>query len=563
MPLRTTNTMGTAYSIFLFAVVIASGLLIGHFKIKGISIGATWILFVAILLSHFGLRPDPTTNSFMQELGLILFIFSIGLQVGPGFFSSFKKGGVKLNMLAAGMIILAGICTFVIHLVSGERLDTMVGVMSGAVTNTPGLGAAEQTYVDAMTSSGMSAQDAANASTGLASAYAVAYPLGIIGVLAVLILFKKLFKVDLSAEHAALQQSDPATTEQARRMHCEVSNPAIFGKSIDEVLGGDMLNKLVISRMMRGGVEFIPGPEVRFEKGDKLLIVTSQQEVDRIRIIFGEEIPMHLADWKKQDEVLVSRKLCITRKRITGKKLSELHFRTLYGVSVTRIIRSGVELVAQRDFVLQMGDAIQVVGPSEGIAKVEKIIGNKTSLLEKPNLIPIFFGIALGIVLGTLPLKFPGIPQPVKLGLAGGPLVISILLGAFGPRLRITTYTTQSANSMIQEIGICFFLAAVGFGAGANFVGSLCSGGWWWILYGAIITIVPVLIIGLLARYAFKLNFFQICGLLSGGMTSPSVLAFAKDAYGSEYTAVNYATVYPLSMFLRVVLAQVMILLAI
>ena len=545
---------GTAYSILLFAIAITLGLYLAKFSFKGITIGSTWILFVGIVMGHFGFVPNAKVLDFMKDFGLILFVYSIGLQVGPGFFSSFKNGGVKLNLLAVGLVLCAALTAFGIHLVSGESLQTMVGVMSGAVTNTPGLGAAQQTLLD----SGGSSSDAST----LASAYAVAYPVGVLGVLALLIILKSVFKVDLDREAREIESSS-ASESVARRMHCAVSNPAIIGKCIRDVIGEEMRNEMVISRIMRGGEEFVPSQDTVLKEGDKVLIVTTQKHVDAIRIIFGEEVPMHLDDWiKGRKSIPQMKRLGITKSDLTGKKLSEILFKCQFTVSVTRVVRSGVELVAAPDLRVQVGDYLQVVGDKEGIDAIAKLVGNKASALDRPNLLPIFLGIALGVVFGCIPFTVLGIPQPIKLGLAGGPLIIAILISCFGPRAHITTYTTLSANMMIREIGISFFLAAVGLGAGKTFVSSLVGGGWWWILYGAVITIVPVLTITLLGRYVFKLNFFQICGLVAGGTTNPPVLAFAQNAYGSKYVSLNYATVYPLSMFMRVLTAQVMILLA-
>ena len=552
---------GIAHTVLLFAVVIASGLWLGKFKVKGISIGTTWILFLGILLSHFGFRGDPVALAFMKDFGLILFVFSIGLQVGPGFFQSFRKGGVTMNLLAAMMVLLAVFVTLSIHWITGENLETMVGVMSGAVTNTPGLGAAQQTLSDAMIASGQTREAASAAASGLASAYAVAYPIGVLGVIFLVILLKGIFKVDLGHEQAELEQQEKGAHDAARRMHCEVENPAIFGKTLHDVVG-DLNDKFVVSRIMRDGKISIPGPDTVLNQGDKVLIVTSQNYVDSVRIIFGEEVPMHLSDWVEKDEHIVTRRLSITRSELTGKHLHDLHIRAKYGVSVTRILRAGVELVARPNLILQMGDNILVVGPEEGIDRVAALVGNKPEALSHPNLVPIFFGIAIGVIFGSLPIRFPGIPQPVRLGLAGGPLIIAILLGHFGPKWKITTYTTQSANMMLREIGISFFLAAVGLGAGENFVSSVVNGGYWWILYGAMITLIPVFVTGLVARLAFKFNFYQICGLLSGGTTDPAVLAFSQGAYGTDYTSINYATVYPLAMFLRVLAAQLLVLFA-
>ena len=547
---------GTAYSIFLFAVAITAGLFLARFNFRGITIGSTWILFVGIVMGHFGFVPDAKVLSFMKDFGLILFVYSIGLQVGPGFLSSFKNGGVKLNLLAVGLVLTAAVTAFVIHLITGESLQTMVGVMSGAVTNTPGLGAAQQTLLD----TGGSGTEASR----LASAYAVAYPVGVLGVLALLIVFKAAFRVNLDEEAKAVESCEGAA-ETARRMHCEVTNPAVIGKSLKDVVTPDLKNEMVVSRIMRGEEEFVPDDDFKLCEGDKVLIVTTQKCVDKIRIIFGAEVPMHLEDWmklKSKRGLPAVKRLGITNPDITGKKLSELLFKGRYAVTVTRVVRSGVELVAAPGLRVQVGDYLQVVGEKDGIEAIGKLVGNKASALEKPNLFPIFLGIALGVILGCIPIAIPGIPQPIKLGLAGGPLIVAIIISQFGPRVHITTYTTLSANMMVREIGISFFLAAVGLGAGQTFVSSLTAGGWWWILYGVLITIIPVVVIALVGRFLCRLNFFQICGLLTGGTTNPPVLAFAQNAYGSKYVSVNYATVYPLSMFMRVLVAQVMILMA-
>ena len=549
-----------ANTILLFAIVIALGLFLGRFKIKGVGIGATWILFVGIVLSHFGFRADPSALAFVKDFGLILFVFSIGLQVGPGFFHSFRKGGVGMNLLAAGMVLLAVAVTYIIHLVSGERLDVMVGVMSGAVTNTPGLGAAQQTLSDVLVAEGAGAEAAAQAASSLASSYAVAYPLGVLGVIAVLLVLKSIFKVDIDKERKAIESGDESA-DSARRMHCEVENPGIFGKTVQEIVSFYQ-NKFVISRVMHDGEISIPTGETVLHQGDKVLLVTSQNQVEKLRMIFGKEIPMHIDDWKKLDTHLVSKRLSITRSSLTGKKIHDLHLRALYGVNVTRVLRAGIELVASPSLYLQMGDSIQVVGTQDGIDAVAKLVGNKPESLSHPNLVPIFAGIAIGVLVGLIPIRFPGIPQPVKLGLAGGPLIVAILLGHFGPKWHITTYTTLGANMMLREIGIDLFLAAVGLGAGENFVSALTGGGYMWVLYGALITIIPVTVIGLIARWGMKLNFYQICGLITGASTNPPVLAFAQGAYGTDYSAVNYATVYPLSMFLRVLAAQLLILVA-
>lgn len=544
----------TASAILILAVVIASGLFLGKLKIKGISLGSTWILFMGILLGHLGLRINPVMLSFIKDFGLILFVFAIGLQVGPGFFHSFRKDGLPMNLMAVGLVLLAVLTTYIIHLVSGENLGIMTGIMSGAVTNTPGLGAAQQTLSEANSvSAGI--EDAAS---GIASAYAVAYPLGVLGAIAVLLLAKAVFRVDMDKEKVRASKSED-DEGNAYRLACQVENPALFGKTIHDIVGEENVDHLVIARMKRDDKVFFPDLDLPLQEGDRLLIVTDVQHKDKVRIIFGEELPVDMKEWQQSGTNLVASRLSITKSSITGRSLRKLDVRRKYGVTVTRIVRSGVDLQADADLILQMGDSMKVVGSEEGIERLARLVGNQPESLHKPNLIPIFFGIALGVAVGMIPIHFPSMPQPLKLGLAGGPLIVAILLGHFGPKLRITTYTALSANLMIREIGISLFMAAVGLDAGKTFVSSLVGGGYMWVLYGAVITLVPMTIIALVARWAMKMDFFKICGLLAGGTTNPALLSFAEQMYGSGRIAVNYATVYPLTMFLRVVAAQVLI----
>ena len=552
---------GVAHTILLLFFVMGGGLYLGRFKVKGISLGSTWVLFLGILMGHLGFQADLTILHFVKEFGLILFVFSIGLQVGPGFFHSFKSGGVKMNLLAAMNILLAVVVTWAISAITGENLNTMVGVMSGAVTNTPGLGAAQQTFMDVATAEGTSTLAASAASEQLAQAYAVAYPLGVIGVIAVIILGRAAFRINPKQELDKLVEAEDQK-DHARRMHVAVENPAIFGKKLYDVLrdfGGDF----VVSRIMKGEDIIFPHGDTILNEGDKLLIVTSQQEVERIRILFGQEIPLHVTDWRGKDHNMVTRRIVVTKSSLTGKRLKDLHFRSAYGVSVTRVVRAGAELVASPYLYLQMGDGLVCVGATKNIDHLAELVGNSAEALNKPNLVPIFLGIVVGIIFGSIPIRFPGVPQAIKLGLAGGPLIIAILLGHFGPKYKITTYTTASANLMIREIGISLFLAAVGIGAGGSFWSSIVNGGYWWILYGAFITIIPLIITFVVARWLCKLNFYQICGLISGSCTNPPALSFSQGMYGSDYTSVNYATVYPLSMFLRVLVAQLLVLLAV
>lgn len=552
---------GTGHSIMLLAFVIAVGLLLGKIRIKGVSLGSTWILFVGILLSHFGFRADSSLLHFLKEFGLILFVFSIGLQVGPGFFHSFKSGGLKLNMLAVALVLIGVITTYVIHLVTGENLVTLTGVMSGAVTNTPGLGAAQQTYLDATSGSFVHEINSSEVASSLASGYAVAYPIGVLGVILVLMLTKALFRVDLKKEEVEMNSRETGMDSPQRVAFC-VKNPAVFGKTILDASHA-IENKFIISRVSRDGVVKVPVASTVLEEGDAVLVVTAQSSLEAVTMLFGEQIDMPKEAWDKLDASMAVRKLTITRTSMTGKKLRELKIRTNYGVSITRVNRGGIDLVANPDLIVQMGDQLLVVGHDKDINQVAKFVGNSRTGLNHPNLIPIFFGIALGVLFGSIPIMIPGIPQAIKFGLAGGPLIIAILLGYFGPKLKITTYTTMSANLMLREIGISIFLAAVGLGAGENFVSSIVNGGYWWILYGALITLIPTALIAILGRIVFKLNFYQICGLVSGGCTNPPVLAFAQNAYGTDYTSVSYATVYPLAMFMRVLMAQILILIAV
>ena len=552
--LKLVTQSDTAGAIFILALVIASGLFLSKYKIKGISIGTTWILFMGILLGHLGLEINPVMLSFVKDFGLILFVFAIGLQVGPGFFHSFRKDGLPMNMLALGLVLLAVATTFIIHLITGENLGIMTGIMSGAVTNTPGLGAAQQTLSDAASAS----EEVAAASAGIASAYAVAYPLGVLGAIAVLLLCKSLFKLDLAKEKERASKGDDEEGS-AYRLACRVENPALFGKNLRDVMGEDNPDHLVVARMKRGDKVFFPDLELPLQEGDELLVVTDVQHKDKARITFGEEYPVDMNEWKPDGTKLVAARLSITQSAITGKSLRKLDVRRKYGVTVTRIQRAGVDLQADADLILQVGDSMKVVGAEEGIRRLAKLVGNEPESLHKPNLIPIFFGIALGVLVGMIPIRFPSMPQPLKLGLAGGPLIVAILLGHFGPKLRITTYTALSANLMIREIGISLFMAAVGLGAGKTFVASLVGGGYMWVLYGALITLIPMTVVALVARWLLKMDFFKICGLLAGGTTDPALLAFSEQMFGSGRIAVNYATVYPLTMFLRVVAAQVII----
>lgn len=542
---------GIGHSILLLSVVIFSGVLLGKLKIGGISLGITWILFMGIILSHFGMRMDPHALHFLKEFGLILFIYSVGLQVGPGFFSSFKKGGMTLNMLAVAIVFLGVLITYILHIVTGLPVTTMVGILSGAVTNTPGLGAAQQAYFD-MT--GME-------TPVIALGYAVAYPLGVIGIILAILSIRYIFKISFEKETESAQNQAEEKAARATHVSLLVKNPSLFGKEIAEV-ASLVEKKFVISRILRANKEIeVATPRSRLVEGDKLFVIAATQDMNAVIAFIGERIDMHRAEWEKIDAKLISRRIMVTRSSLNGKMLGQLHLRGGYGVNVTRVNRAGVDLVAVSGLELQVGDRVTVVGREEDLASVERVLGNSMRRLREPNLVPIFLGIALGILLGSIPFMFPGIPQPVKLGLAGGPLIIAILIGRFGPHYKLVTYTTMSANLMIREIGISLFLACVGLNAGEGFVDTVVNGGGYaWIGYGFIITFVPLLLIGIVARWVYKINYFTIMGLIAGSTTDPPALAYSNNIAGNDMPSVGYATVYPLTMFLRVLTAQLLVL---
>ena len=550
---------GSAGALIILALVISLGIFLGKIKVKGVALGTFCILLVGIVFGHFGLTVNPVLLSFVKDFGLILFVFSIGLQVGPGFFQSFRKAGLSMNLLAAGMVLLAMLTTWILHLITGEPLDLMTGIMTGAIVNTPSLGAAQETLSEAIAASGGSVEQAFEASSKLASAYAAAYPLGVLVPILLLIVFKSLMRIDIDKEKQAAGKGDDGAN--AYRMACTVANPALTGKTLGDVLRDNRDLHFVVSRLLRDGQVMFPEMDQVLDQGDKLLIVTDNRHKETVRLIFGQESPVDMREWQRDGIKLVARRLSITKSSITGKTLRGMDIRHRYGVNVTRILRSGVELQADGDLILQVGDVITVVGFEDGIAQLSKEVGNRPEDLRKPNLAIIFLGIALGVIVGLIPFRFPSMPQPLRLGLAGGPLIVAILLSYFGPKLHITTYTALSANLMIREVGISLFTAAVGLGAGETFVSSLVSGGYIWILYGLAITVIPLLITAIVARRVLKLDFFKICGLLSGAGTNPPMLSFAEQTYGNGRIAVNYATVYPLAMFLRVIAAQVMIML--
>ncbi len=540
---------GVAHSVMILSLVIALGIMLGKIKIFGVSLGVTGILFVGIAFSCFGMTIDEHLMHFLKEFGLILFVYSIGLQVGPGFFSSFRKGGVTLNKLAVLVIALGVVTTVALYYLTGLPITAMVGVMSGAVTNTPGLGAAQQAYGDLHYGA-----DASDIATG----YALAYPLGVVGAILTLLALRYLLRIDVrQEEEAAGSGADVLKDRTSRRISVEVTNAAIDGKSISEIRHL-ALRDFVVSRICRsGGAPELADAATPLHRGDLILLVAAPKDAEALVALLGREVD---ADMMIHDRNMISRRILITKPELNGKTLAELRVRSTSGVTITRINRSGIDLVAAGNLQLQLGDRVTVVGPELSVAHAEQLFGNSLKRLNHPNLIPIFIGIALGVVLGSISFGIPGVPQPVKLGLAGGPLIVAILIGCYGPHYRLVTYMTMSANLMLREVGISLFLAAVGLGAGEDFVPTLLAGGYVWIAYGAVITVVPLLLAGIFGRYRYKLNYYTLIGVLSGASTNPPALAYSTEQTVSDAPSVGYATVYPLSMFLRVLAAQLLIL---
>lgn len=541
---------GIAHSIFVLAFAIAIGIFLGtKLKIKGITLGITWILFCAIACSHFGMTLDPLVESFAKDLGLILFVYSIGLQVGPGFFSSFGKGGLRLNMLAASIVVLGCVTAYVIHLLSGTDIATMTGVLFGAVTNTPGLGAAQQTFQD-MT--GVSNPD-------IASGYAMAYPLGVVGILFSMLVIRWVFRIKMDKEEEQVK-AEKGEVQQVEHYDMKLTNPQIDGLHVRD-LGLLTHVTIVVSRVLDiHGNEFMPDAETLLHVGDQVRLVTDKKN-ERTVFLLGEKADIH---WDEQERNihLVSQHIVVTKDKINGKQICDLKVRDAFHITITRVRRAGIELLATPDLRLQLGDRLTVVGEKEAVEKIAKAFGNSAKKLDAPNLASLFFGIILGVALGSIPFALPGLSQPFKLGIAGGSLIIAILMGAFGTKWHLVTYTTTSANLMIREIGISLFLASVGFGAGKSFIPTLVGGGYVWIGYGVIITMVPLLLIGVIARLWLKLDYFTLMGLIAGSTTDPPALAYATSQSSvNDRAAVAYSTVYPLTMFLRVLTGQLMILL--
>lgn len=548
-----TNPDSIAHIVALYAFVIAAGVLLGKIKVFGISLGVTFVLFVGILAGHFGFTGNQSILSFLQDFGLILFVFCIGLQVGPSFFSSFKKGGIRLNMLAMGIVALNIAVALIIYYALQGRVDIpmMVGILCGAVTNTPGLGAANEAL-----------QQLHYQGPEIAMGYACAYPLGVMGIILSLIVIRYICRVNLDKEADDIQKEEEANPHlKPYNIALKVENAALSGKKLSQVQNF-LARDFVCSRILQDGHVHIPNADTVLRLGDEMNIVCAEDDSEAIQAFIGSKVEN--IDWdnqSKQGKPMVSRRILVTQPAINGKTLGELHFSSMYGVNVTRVNRSGMDLFAARQLILQVGDRVMVVGPQDAIERVADLLGNQLKRLDHPNIVTIFIGIFCGILFGSLPIALPGMPTPVKLGLAGGPLIISILIGRFGHKVKLVTYTTMSANLMLREVGLVLFLASVGIKAGGNFVQTVVEGdGLLYVGIGFLITFLPLLIIGMIARWRHKINYFTLMGLIAGSNTDPPALAYANQISGNDAPAVGYSTVYPLAMFLRILTAQLLIL---
>lgn len=548
-----TNPNSIAHIVALYAFVIAAGVLLGKIKFFGISLGVTFVLFVGILVGHFGFTGNPSILSFLQDFGLILFVFCIGLQVGPSFFSSFKKGGITMNLLAGGIVALNIAVALVVYFALQGRIEIpmMVGILCGAVTNTPGLGAANEAL-----------QQLHYQGPEIAMGYACAYPLGVMGIILSLIVIRYICRVNLDKEADDIQREEDANPHlKPYNILLRVQNEALSGKKLSQVQSF-LARDFVCSRILQDGRVHIPNADTVLRLGDEMNIVCAEDDSEAIEAFIGPKIDQINWDDQKQDKPMVSRRILVTQPAINGKTLGELHFSSMYGVNVTRINRSGMDLFAARQLTLQVGDRVMVVGPEDAIERVADLLGNQLKRLDHPNIVTIFIGILCGILFGSLAIAIPGMPTPVKLGLAGGPLIIAILIGRFGHKVKLVTYTTMSANLMLREVGLVLFLASVGIKAGENFVQTVVEGdGLLYVGVGFLITFIPLVIIGIIARWRHKINYFTLMGLIAGSNTDPPALAYANQTAGNDAPAVGYSTVYPLSMFLRILTAQLLVLL--
>lgn len=549
-----TTTDSVAHIVLLYAIVIAVGVYLGKIKIGGISIGVTFVLFAGIAAGHIGFTAPTNILSFLQEFGLILFVFMIGLQVGPGFLESFRKGEITLNLLSTVMVVLNVIVMFACYYIffdtsDPKNLPMMVGTLYGAVTNTPGLGAANETLYSIFDKGEV---------PQIASGYACAYPLGVLGIIGATIAIKYIFGIKLEKEEEELAKEEEDNDDvKPHFMDLEVTNLYLEGKTLAQV--HNILNHdFVCSRILHDGHVSIPNGSTIFHIGDKLFVVCAENDAEAIIAFIGPTINV---DWKKQDEPMVSKRILVTRSSINGKTLGQMHFSSAYGVNVTRVTRQGMDLFAIPSLSLQVGDRIMVVGPEDAVNRVAAVMGNSIKRLDAPNIATIFVGVFIGILFGSIPVAIPGIPVPIKLGIAGGPLIIAILIGRYGYKVHLVTYTTTSANMMLREIGLMLFLASVGIKAGDGFLETVIQGdGVKYVYTGFLITIIPILIIGIIARKKYKFNYFTIMGMIAGTYTDPPALAYANSICSKEAPSIGYSTVYPLSMFLRIFTAQIIVL---
>lgn len=536
-----------AYSLLLLSFTIVAGLAIGNFKVKGFTLGVTWILFVGIFVGNF-YQIDPHILHFVKEFGLILFVYSIGMQVGPSFFSTFRSGGINLNLMAVGLVFLNVMAAYVIYCVTGEDLKNMVGILSGAVTNTPGLGAAQQAYSDAT----------GNANDFLAAGYAIAYPMGVVGIIIILAVVNFLWGKEV---HTQKEEQDKSSVEIYT---VQITNKAIDGMTLGK-LKQTIGKNFVVTRLHKAAVDEVkvPNDDTVLSFNDKMYVISNQNDSEAVKVCVGTRLEMDMALWDKLDGgQLVSKRLVVTKSEMNGKTFAQLKIQEIFGVNISRVIRTGIDLVPSPTLQLQVGDSIIAVGDETSVNKLGLFVGNSNTQLDHPHLIQVFLGITLGVLLGSIPFDIPGIPQPVKLGLAGGPLIVSILIAKFGIKFNLVTYTRFSVKKMLQEIGIMLFLAAVGLGAGKSFVSTFQEVGLSWFIYGIFITMVPMIIILLIGRFVLKLNAAQLMGFASGSTTNPPALAFSNTADATGKASLSYATVYPLTMFLRVMSAQFLVLMA-
>lgn len=548
-----TNPDSIAHIVALYAFVIAAGVLLGKIKFFGISLGVTFVLFVGILAGHFGFTGNPAILSFVQDFGLILFVFCIGLQVGPSFFSSFKRGGITLNLLAVGIVFLNIAVALILYFALQGRVDIpmMVGILCGAVTNTPGLGAANEAL-----------QQLHYQGPEIAMGYACAYPLGVMGIILSMIIIRYICRVDVQRDSDEIQKEEEANPHmKPYTISLKVQNEALSGKTLSQVQNF-LARDFVCTRIIQDGHMITPNANTVLRLGDRMFLVCAEDDSEAIMAFIGPKIEQDWDATNQQDKPMVSRRILVTQPNINGKTLGELHFSSMYGVNVTRVNRSGMDLFAARQLRLQVGDRVMVVGPQDAIERVANLLGNQLRRLDHPNIVTIFVGILCGILFGSLPIAIPGMPTPVKLGLAGGPLIISILIGRFGHKVKLVTYTTMSANLMLREVGLVLFLASVGIKAGENFVQMVVEGdGVLYVGLGFLITFIPLIITGIIARWHHRVNYFTLMGLIAGSNTDPPALAYANQIAGNDAPAVGYSTVYPLTMFLRILTAQLLVLL--